>query len=248
MKKLLAAIPLLALALIGCTPSSSSSIPSSSLEESSSPIESESSSEPVYENVDYQNPLRFHKQDGSEYFLTCADPDVIYGDDGYWYMYCTNTYCEMGDKGVAYDRGPIFRSQNLIDWTWVGSVFDGHSDALEWGDPDAGVWAPSVLKVGDTYNYYYSLSPEIINELKNFEKLDIDIVFNVSNIKNVNVLGFDYYSLNGIKVNSLTITSDIERDFNLLSGALKDTGLTKIYTSNVNINNLSGTEVAYEVV
>ncbi len=158
MKKLFAAIPLLALALFGCTPSSSSISPSSSAPESSIPTESNSSEKPVYENVSYQNPLRFHKQDGSEYFVTCADPDVIYGDDGYWYMYCTNTSCEMGDKGVAYDRGPIFRSQNLIDWTWVGSVFDGHSDALEWGDPDAGVWAPSVLKVGDTYNYYYSLS------------------------------------------------------------------------------------------
>lgn len=96
--------------------------------------------------------------------------------------------------------------------------------------------------------YYYSLSPEIINELKNFKKLDIDIVFNVSAIKNINVLGLDYYSLNGIKVNSLTITSDIERDFTLLAGALKDTGLTKIYTTNVDINNLSGTEVTYEVV
>ena len=96
--------------------------------------------------------------------------------------------------------------------------------------------------------YYYALSAETINELKNFENLDINIVFDISNIENVNVLGFDYYSLNGIKVNSLTITSDIERDFNLLAGALKDTGLTKIYVKNVNINNLSGTEVAYEVV
>ena len=96
--------------------------------------------------------------------------------------------------------------------------------------------------------YYYALSAETINELKNFENLDINIVFDISNIENVNVLGFDYYSLNGIKVNSLTITSDIERDFTLLAGALKDTGLTKIYTTNVDINNLSGTEVAYEVV
>lgn len=91
MKKLFAAIPLLALALFGCTPSSSFISPSSSAPESSIPSESSSSEEPVYENVNYQNPLRFHKQDGSEYFVTCADPDVIYGDDGYWYMYCTNT-------------------------------------------------------------------------------------------------------------------------------------------------------------
>ncbi len=106
----------------------------------------------------YQNPLRFYKQDGSEYFVGAADPDVLKGDDGYFYMYCTNTYCEMGNKGMNYDRGPIFRSEDLINWSWVGSVFDGYSNALDWGDKDAGVWAPSVIKVGDKYNYYYSLS------------------------------------------------------------------------------------------
>ena len=106
----------------------------------------------------YQNPLNFYKQDGSKYFVTAADPDVLKADDGYFYMYCTNTYCEMGNKGMQYDRGPIFQSKDLINWTWVGSVFDGHPQALNWGDKDAGVWAPSVIKVGDHYNYYYSLS------------------------------------------------------------------------------------------
>ena len=136
---------------LSCSPSNSSSA-------SETPVEETSSSEIKTESTTYQNPLKFYKADGSEYFVTCADPDVIYGDDGYYYLYCTNTYCEMGDKGIAYDRGPIFRSRNLIDWTWCGSVFDGHPDALSWGDPEAGVWAPSVIKVGSTYNYYYSLS------------------------------------------------------------------------------------------
>ncbi len=107
----------------------------------------------------YTNPLRFYKQDGSEYHVTVADPDIYRDDEtGYFYMYCTNTQCEMGDKGMQYDRGPIFRSENLVDWVWVGSVFDGHPNALSWHDKNAGVWAPAVIKVGDTYNYYYSLS------------------------------------------------------------------------------------------
>ncbi len=115
--------------------------------------------ERTYKNEYYQNPLKFYKQDGSEYFVVVADPDIIRDDEsGYFYMYCTNTQCEMGDKGVMFDRGPIFRSKNLVDWTWVGSVFDGHPDALNWHDKDAGVWAPSVIKVGNHYNYYYSLS------------------------------------------------------------------------------------------
>lgn len=117
------------------------------------------SEEREYTNETYSNPLRFYKQDGSEYQVTVADPDVYRDDEsGYFYMYCTNTYCEMGEKGMQYDRGPIFRSKNLVDWTWVGSVFDGHPNALDWHDPDAGVWAPAIIKVGDTYNYYYSLS------------------------------------------------------------------------------------------
>ena len=57
-----------------------------------------------------------------------------------------------------YDRSPIFRSRNLIDWTWCGSVFDGLENAANWGTKDAGVWAPSVIKVGNQYNYYYALS------------------------------------------------------------------------------------------
>lgn len=123
-----------------------------------SQIFSSSESRVNYINKTYQNPLNFYKQDGSKYFVTAADPDVLKADDGYFYMYCTNTYCEMGNKGMQYDRGPIFQSKDLINWTWVGSVFDGHPQALNWGDKDAGVWAPSVIKVGDRYNYYYSLS------------------------------------------------------------------------------------------
>lgn len=112
-----------------------------------------------YTTETYQNPLRFHKQDGSLYDIAIADPDIYRDDEsGYFYMYCTNTQCEMGDKGMMYDRGPIFRSTNLVDWTWCGSVFDGHADALNWHDKNAGVWAPCVVKVGNTYNYYYSLS------------------------------------------------------------------------------------------
>lgn len=123
-----------------------------------SQISTSSESRVNYTNKTYQNPLNFYKQDGSKYFVTAADPDVLKADDGYFYMYCTNTYCEMGNKGMQYDRGPIFQSKDLINWTWVGSVFDGHPQALNWGDKDAGVWAPSVIKVGDHYNYYYSLS------------------------------------------------------------------------------------------
>ena len=93
--------------------------------------------------------------------------------------------------------------------------------------------------------FYYILPTSKINEIKNFENVEVNIDFNVSNF-DVNVLGFDYYALYGIKVNSLKISSKTQRDFKLLVGSLKDTGLekSKITTENINlINTNSGVEL-----
>ena len=57
------------------------------------------------------------------------------------------------------------------------------------------------------------------------------------------MLGLDYYALNGIKVNSLTIVSDTDCSINILPGALSDTGLIEIIVSNVTINDLSNSGV-----
>ncbi len=111
-----------------------------------------------YTRSRFSNPLKILKQDGTEYFVTTADPDIILADDGYFYMYPTNCECEMGDKGMTFDRGPIFKSADCLEWTWCGSVFAGHPDAGNWGSANSGIWAPSVVKIGDKYNYYYSVS------------------------------------------------------------------------------------------
>jgi arabinan endo-1,5-alpha-L-arabinosidase len=169
MKKTACLLLLPAFFLLSCQSSASSvslnpSITPVSSEASSSSIsslasESSSSESTVtYASHPYENPIHFYRQDGTEYFVAAADPDCIYGDDGYYYLYITNATVEMGSKGLLFDRGPIFRSKTLTSWTWCGSVFDGHPDAGLWGTKDAGVWAPSVIQVGDHYNYYYSLS------------------------------------------------------------------------------------------
>ncbi len=89
--------------------------------------------------------------------------------------------------------------------------------------------------------YYYVLSTSKLNEIKNFENIEIVVDFNISNLGNVNVLGFDYYALYGIKVKTLTIKSNTQREFKLLVGSLKDTGLTQdsIITQNVTLNNIN---------
>jgi len=85
-----------------------------------------------------------------------ADPSIIRADDGYIYAFGTADYSEWGeDFGTKY--GPIIRSKDLIDWEFVGEVFNKQSRPV-WGTPNAGVWAPDVVLFNSTYNYYYSLS------------------------------------------------------------------------------------------
>lgn len=93
--------------------------------------------------------------------------------------------------------------------------------------------------------FYYYLTSEKMSELKNFDNAEINITFDVSKLgNNINCLGFDYYALYGIKVKSLTITSNTVREFKLLAGSLKETGLTSVTTNNITLQNInSGVEL-----
>lgn len=116
-----------------------------------------------YTNSTYTNSIKFDIGNGDKGFGPCADPFCIKADDGYYYLYSTNETVFRGDDyGFRFDYGPIWRSLDLINWEYVGSVFDGQEDALKWGQQFSGivpgVWAPNVVKIGDQYNYYYTLS------------------------------------------------------------------------------------------
>lgn len=45
---------------------------------------------------------------------------------------------------------------DLVNWKYYGNVFENYDPS--WGSYNAGVWAPTVIKVKDQWNYYYSLS------------------------------------------------------------------------------------------
>lgn len=139
-------IPALAvgmLVLTGCQQTKQTTeAPSSSLPPSSS--SSSSSATPV----DYTNPV---------FTPVLADPSAIRGDDGYYYVYGTQDYGRWGIENKI-SPGPILRSKNLVDYEYVGSVFKNTVLIPDWGTLNAGIWAPDVVKIGDTYNYYYSLS------------------------------------------------------------------------------------------
>lgn len=107
-------------------------------------------------NNQYENPI-YPLVNGVKKPTYTADPFVIRDEDTKeYYMYCTQTDIFLTNGEKRFVNGPIFSSNNLIDWNYVGDVFSSYK--ADWGTSGAGVWAPSVLKVGDKYNYYYALS------------------------------------------------------------------------------------------
>ncbi len=74
------------------------------------------------------------------------DPSIIKGDDGYYYVYATETVRNL----------PIYRSKNLVDWEFAGTAFTDETrpNFVE----KAGIWAPDISKIGDKYVMHYSMS------------------------------------------------------------------------------------------
>ena len=77
------------------------------------------------------------------------DPTVIKcEEDGFFYLYGTE---DIGN-------GPIFRSKNLIDWSFVGTVFNSSTRPKSLTPVGKGMlWAPDINYVNGQYVYYYSI-------------------------------------------------------------------------------------------
>ena len=155
----------------------------------------------------------------------------------------TNSYFTMQ---THYDnRGMVWAKQSMFSSVAGDSQFNisGIADNVDYWKVTSEVRLTEqdfVARYLTSENgYYYALSTEKINELKNFENIEINVDFNISNFEDVNVLGLDYYALYGLKIKTLTISSSTQRDFKLLVGSLKDTGLTSIETNNVNLININ---------
>lgn len=76
-----------------------------------------------------------------------GDVSVVRTCDGTYYAYGTET---------PEDIVPIARSDDLVNWTYIGAAFEEYPDWRD--DPDAGVWAPSVVQYNGQYYLYYSYS------------------------------------------------------------------------------------------
>lgn len=74
------------------------------------------------------------------------DPSIIKGEDGYFYLYATEDIRNL----------PIHRSKDLVNWEFLGTAFtDENRPNFE---PNGGIWAPDINKIGDKYVLYYSMS------------------------------------------------------------------------------------------
>jgi arabinan endo-1,5-alpha-L-arabinosidase len=80
-----------------------------------------------------------------------ADPTVVRGGDGRFYVYGTTT--DWHD-GTGRRIVPILRSPDLLRWEFVGTVFEA---VPRWLDGADTVWAPHVVAHDGRYLLYYAL-------------------------------------------------------------------------------------------
>lgn len=107
----------------------------------------------------YSNPLQIAVGDGTV-MESCPDPSIIRGQqpgDSNWYMYCTN---EIFHDNAPLHFIPISKSQDLVNWTYVGDVF---AQMPSWVAPDGGLWAPDIRYFNGQYYLYYAVSDATVD-------------------------------------------------------------------------------------
>lgn len=100
----------------------------------------------------YENPITIRIPGSNRTVETFADPSVIKAKDGYYYAYATSDPLSEGD---TYHVLPIVRSDDLVDWTYIGDAFPRKPDLA--GECNA-VFAPDIRYISDRYYLYYAAS------------------------------------------------------------------------------------------
>jgi arabinan endo-1,5-alpha-L-arabinosidase len=83
------------------------------------------------------------------------------------YYYCYSTDASYGNTSPYWGL-QIRKSKDLVEWKFVGWVFNSILPPLgsqyilsSGGTPNSSLWAPYIIKVGDTYRLYYSLASSV---------------------------------------------------------------------------------------
>ncbi len=101
-----------------------------------------------------QIPVRITVPDGSQ-MERCPDPSIIRSQssgDTAWYLYCTN---EMFTSHGPLHLMAISKSQDLVNWTYVGDVFQRMPS---WVGSGGWLWAPDIEFFNGKYYLYYAVS------------------------------------------------------------------------------------------
>ena len=106
----------------------------------------------------YDNPL-LPAVPGDGVVESCADPSTIKAHDGFWYTYCTTDPLNADDRNandqLNFRKIPTLRSEDLVTWTYVNDAF---SALPAWAAPGAGMWAPEIDRIGNTYYLFYGIT------------------------------------------------------------------------------------------
>lgn len=82
------------------------------------------------------------------------DPTAVRDDEGTYWLFSTDAWADGHVRGGVQIR----RSEDLVTWEFHGWALDGvPGPAARWTGAE-GLWAPEVVRVGDTWRMYYSAS------------------------------------------------------------------------------------------
>lgn len=82
---------------------------------------------------------------------TMPDPAIIKALDGYYYVIASSDFWQGGSYHIL----PIFRSTDLVHWSFVRDAFSARP---AWAASDAGLWAPDLQYYNHKYYMYYTAS------------------------------------------------------------------------------------------
>lgn len=90
---------------------------------------------------------------------TYADPAVIRGKDGWWYLYATS---DPLVEGGPFGNMHVARSRDLASWEYVGTIFD-EDNRPAWAADASFFWAPDIRYVDGRYVMYYTVTDTAAN-------------------------------------------------------------------------------------
>lgn len=101
----------------------------------------------------YTNPVT------ADFADTYADPAIIRGKDGYWYLYATSDpLVEGGEFGLMH----VSRSTDMVDWEYLGTILDEETRPA-WATETSFFWAPDIRYVGGHYVLYFTVTDTTLN-------------------------------------------------------------------------------------